>query len=119
MPRELEVAATLDEGSVPRQNVAQLIGDARIYAGRYILAADGPEFRACNLDAKYLVDASFSVEDTLDYFIQSQPTIQAQIYVRFHGEVIERIDGLPDHYADVVRITKLLAYSGAVPTPCK
>ena len=119
VPRELEVAATLAEGSVRRRYVAAPTKDARIYAGRYILAADGPEFRACNLDEKYLVDASFSVEETLDYFIQSQPMIQAQVYIRFHGEVIEGIDGLPDHYANVVRITELLAYSAAVPTPCE
>lgn len=95
------------------------IGSAPIYEGRYVLAADGNEFRACGRDAKYLVDASFSVEETLYIFIQSQSMIQTnQIYVRFHGEVIEGVDGLPNHYADVVRITELLAYSAAVPTPC-
>ncbi len=104
--------------SVRRQSVVEPPGDARIYEGRYILAADGPEFRACNLDEKYLVDASFSVEDTLDYFIQSQPMIQAQVYIRFHGEATEGTDGLPEHYAGVVRINELLAYSAAVPTPC-
>ena len=84
------------------------------------MTADGNEFRACGLDEKYLVDASFSVQETLDLFIRSQSMIQAsQIYVRFHGEVIVGFDGLPDHYADVVRITELLAYSAAVPTPCK
>lgn len=114
---ELDVARVL-EGSVRRQEMMR-IGSAPIYEGRYVLAADGNEFRACGRDAKYLVDASFSVEETLYIFIQSQSMIQTnQIYVRFHGEVIEGVDGLPNHYADVVRITELLAYSAAVPTPC-
>ncbi len=117
--RELDVATVL-EGSVRRHGGAVRIGSAPIYEGRYVLAANGNEFRACGLDDKYLVDASFSVQETLDLFIQSQSMIQAsQIYVRFHGEVIEGIDGLPDQYADVVRITELLVYSAAVPTPCK
>ena len=117
--RELDVATVL-EGSVRRHGEAVRIGSAPIYEGRYVLAADGNEFRACGLDEKYLVDASFSVEETLYFFVQSQPTIQAsQIYVRFHGEVIEGVGGLPDHYAALVRITELLAYSAAVPTPCK
>ena len=116
---EPEVATVL-EGSVRRQGVGMRIGSAPIYEGRYVLAADANEFRACGLDEKYLVDASFSVEETLYFFIQSQSMIQgSQIYVRFHGEVIEGVDGLPDQYADVVQITELLTYSAAVPTPCK
>jgi len=117
--RELDVATVL-EGSVRRHEVGMRIGSAPIYEGHYVLAADGNEFRACGLDEKYLVDASFSDQDTLYVFIQSQSMIQAnQIYVRFHGEVIESVDGLPDHYADVIRITELLAYSVAAPSPCK
>ena len=117
--RELDVATVL-EGSVRRHEEGVRIGSAPIYEGRYVLAADGNVFRACGLDEKYLVDASFSVEESLYFFVQSQSTIQAsQIYVRFHGEVIEGVDGLPNHYAAVVRITELLAYSATVPTPCK
>jgi hypothetical protein len=75
---------------------------------------------SCGLDEKHFVDASFSDQDTLYVFIQSQSMIQAnQICVRFHGNVIESVDGLPDHYADVIRITELLAYSVAAPSHCK
>lgn len=117
--RELAVATVL-EGSVRRHEVGMRIGSAPIYEGRYVSTADGNEFRGCGQDEKYLIDASFSVEESLYFFVQSQSTIQAsQIYLRFHGEVIEGVDGLPDHYAAVVRITELLAYSATVPTTCK
>ena len=96
------------------------IGDAPIYEGRLSWADQGFEFRGCNKDEIYFVDASFSIQDTLDRFLQSHSTVNANsIYIRFHGNVIEGVDGLPDRYADVVRITDLLSYNATSPARCK
>ena len=96
------------------------IGDAPIYEGRLSWADQGFEFRGCNKDEIYFVDASFSIQDTLDRFLQSHSTVNANsIYIRFHGNVVEGVDGLPDRYADVVRITDLLSYNATSPARCK
>ena len=96
------------------------IGDAPIYEGRLSWADQRLEFRACNKEEIYFVDASFSIQDTLDRFLQSQSTVNANlIYIRLHGIVIQGVDGLPDRYADVLRITDLLSYNATSLAPCK
>ena len=96
------------------------IGDRHIYEGRISQGDEAFEFRACEMDESYFVDASFSINDTLDTAIQTQSAFnRMHIYVRFHGEVITGVDGLSDRYADVVRIIELLSYDASVPVECK
>ena len=93
------------EGAVRKADASIRIGDVPIYQGRISWADDVFEFRACNRAELYFIDASFSINDTLDHAIQSQSAVNATpIYVRFHGEVMAGVDGLPDRYTDVVRI---------------
>lgn len=93
------------------------IGDVPIHQGRISWHDEVFQFRACDRVKLYFVDAPFSIHDTLDLTIQSAVNPSA-IYVRFYGEVIAGVDGLPDRYADAVRITELLSYSDSVPVVC-
>lgn len=93
------------------------IGDRPIHQGRIFWNDEVFQFRACDRGELYFVDAPFSIHDTLDLAIQSAVNPSA-IYVRFHGEVITGVDGLPDRYADAVRITELLSYSDSGPVVC-
>ena len=97
-----------------------IIGDTLIHEGRLFRTDEVFEFRPCEKEKLYFVDASFSIEDTLDQFLLSRPAVESTpIYIRFHGNEIEGIDNLQDRYANVVRVTNLLSYSATVPVTCK
>lgn len=96
------------------------LSDAPIYEGWISWSDAAFEFRACDQNQSYFVDASISILDTIDQVIQSQTAVnQTRIYVRFHGEIIAGVNGLPARYADVARITQLLSYGASVPVVCR
>ncbi len=96
------------------------IGPSSIHEGRLFRSADGFDFRACGAAEIYIADGSFSILDTLDQFIETQAQTKSKsIYVRFHGEIIRGVGGLPDRYTELIRIRNLLLYSATVPARCK
>ncbi len=105
-------------GAIRTTDGPVLIGDAPIHEGRISRANEVFQFRACDRDELYFVDASFSINDTLELALQSAVT-PSPIYIRFHGEVIAGVDGLPDLYTDVIKVTDLLSYDASVPVICK
>ncbi len=108
-----------DTADVPvRQTVT--VGDTLVHEGRLSRTDEDFEFRPCDKNELYVVDAAFSIQDAIDQFLQSRPAVESTpIYVRFHGNEIEGTDNLPERYANVVRITELLAQSATVPVKCK
>jgi len=96
------------------------IGPSSIHEGRLSRSDDGFDFRACGATEIHFVDGSFAIQDTLDQFIETQAQAESKsIYVRFHGEIIRGVDGLPERYAEVVRIKNLLLHSATMPARCK
>ncbi len=94
--------------------------DTLVHEGRLFRTDEVFEFRPCDKEVLYFVDASFSIEDTLDQFLQSRSAVDSTpIYIRFHGNEMEGIDSLQDRYANVVRIIDLLSYRATVPVICK
>ena len=108
------------EESIRRANLSGTTGDAFIRHGRIFWADDELAFRECDMGELYLVDAILSIREPLDQFLQSRTAAYSTaIYLRFHGEVIANVDGLPDRYEDVVQINELLSYDASVPVVCK
>ncbi len=95
------------------------IGDAQIHQGRLYLTGTEFEFRPCNKDELYLVDASFVIRERLDQYISASSTAGAiSLYVRFHGSEINCVVDLPERYANVVKITELLTHGSTLPANC-
>jgi len=95
------------------------IGDPRIHQGRLYRSDTEFEFRPCNKDELYLVDASFSIHEKLDQYISvSSSAGEGPMYVRFRGLEIQCVVGLPSHYANAVKVEELLALSSALPAQC-
>ena len=95
------------------------IGDGITLQGFLYLSESDYEFRPCNRDEIYLVDAPFAVIDALDQFSavhSSSP--EGPLFVRFRGIEIECTDSLPDRYANAVNITELVAQSISPPASC-
>ena len=95
-------------------------GDAMIHEGFLYLSEPAYEFRPCDKEEIYLVEASFAVIDALDQFASthsSNPT--GPLYVRFHGNEIKCNDSLPDRYSNAVNVTELIAQSNSPPANCK
>ena len=105
-------------GAIRTADSSVHIGDAPIHEGRISRPNDVFQFRACDRDELYFVDASISINDTLEFALHSAVT-PSPIYVRIHGEVIAGVDGLPDLDTDVINITELLSYDASVPVICK
>ena len=96
-----------------------IMGDAIIYEGFLFLSETAYEFRPCDKQEIFLVDASFAVIDALDQFASTRSSnATGPIYVRFHGNELECNDSLPDRYSNAVNITELLAQSNSPPASC-
>ncbi len=96
------------------------IGPSSIHEGLLTRSNNGFDFRGCDSGEIYFVDGSYSIQDEVDQFFAAQTNgATRSIFVRFHGEVIEDVDGLPDKYVEVIRITNLLSYSATIPAGCK
>ncbi len=77
------------------------------------------EFRRCGLDERHLVDASFSILDTVDQYRQThRANASNSLYVRFNGKFITNTAESSNPGAVVVRITDLLSFDIAVPASC-
>lgn len=95
-------------------------GDALVHSGRVVRNGDQFVFRPCDKQERYLLEMDFSIEDSLNQYQQTKGHDDGELmYVRFHGHVVENVDGLPAGYEDVVRITNLLAVSGVIPVNCQ
>ena len=95
------------------------IGDVMTHQGFLYLSEANYEFRPCNKDEIYLVDASFAVIDILDQFASTHSSIPVgPLFVRFHGNEIECTDSLPDRYTNAVNITELVAKGRLPPAGC-
>ena len=94
-------------------------GDAMIHQGFLFLAETAYEFRPCNKEEIYLVDASFAVIDALDQFASTHSSNpMGPTFVRFHGNEFECTDSLPDRYSNAVNVTELVAQSNSPPAGC-
>lgn len=120
VPIETSDETTVCRGQDQRFDVRLGIGgDAMIHEGFLFLSETAYEFRPCDKEEIYLVDASFAVIDALDQFASthsSNPT--GPLYVRFHGNEIECNDSLPDRYSNAVNVTELIAQSNSPPDSC-
>jgi hypothetical protein len=95
------------------------IGDTMTHQGFLYLSEADYEFRPCNKDEIYLVDASFAVIDVLDQFASTHSSNPVgPLFVRFHGNEIECTDRLPGRYANAVSITELVAKGSLPPAGC-
>ena len=95
------------------------IGDGITHQGFLYLSDTNYEYRPCNRDEIYLVDAPFAVIDALDQFAAVHSTSpEGPLFVRFRGIEIECTDSLPDRYANAVNITELVAQSKSPPASC-
>jgi hypothetical protein len=95
------------------------LGDPIIHQGYLLLAETDYEFRPCNKEEIYLVNASFAVIDALDQFVSTHSSNpMGPLFVRFHGNEIECTDSLPDRYSNAVNITELVAQSNSPPAGC-
>ena len=92
------------------------IGDGITHKGFLYLSDTNYEYRPCNQDEIYLVDAPFAVIDALDQFAAVHASSPAgPFFMRFRGIEIECTDSLPDRYANAVNITELVAQSKSPP----
>jgi hypothetical protein len=96
------------------------LGDPMIHQGFLFLTETAYEFRPCNKEEIYVVDASFAVIDALDQFASTRSSNpMGPLFVRFHGNEIKGTDSLPDRYSNAVNVTELVAQSDAPPAGCK
>ena len=93
--------------------------DAPIYEGRYFLIENEGVFRPCGRDERYWVSALYWVRESLDEAVQSITAGENQpIYVRFLGDELDKVDGLPPTFDGAVRIREVLAKSTTVLARC-
>ena len=116
-PADAEAAICNGQDLRPGEMVR--IGDRWIHEGRLYLSVAQHEFRPCNKDELYLVDASFDVEELLNQYASTMSAdITRPLYVRFHGFEMDCEAGLPDRFANVVKIEELLTQTSTPPPQC-
>jgi hypothetical protein len=120
VPVQTSDETTVCRGQDQRLDVRLGIGgDAMIHEGFLFLSETAYEFRPCDKEEIYLVDASFAVLDALDQFASTHSSNPTEpLYVRFHGNEIECNDSLPDRYSNAVNVTELIAQSNSAPASC-
>ena len=120
VPVETSDETTVCRGQDQRPNVRRLdVRDTVIHEGFLFLSETAYEFRPCDKEEIFIVDASFAVIDALDQFASTQSSNpRGSQYVRFHGSEIECNDSLPDRYSNAVNVTELLAQSNSPPASC-
>ena len=94
--------------------------DPPIHHGFVYLDNVAMEFRPCNRADKYLVDASFMVENSItQYASVMSPEGERSLYIRFHGRELDCKMGLPDRYENVIKIEQLLIQDIRSPANCR
>jgi len=120
VPVEMSDESTVCGGQDQRPDVRLgTSGDAMIHEGFLFLSEPAYEFRPCDKEEIYLVDASFAVIDALDQFASTHSSNpMGPLYVRFHGNEIECNGSLPERFSNAVKVTELIAKSNSPPANC-